>query len=362
MIIESIPATMRAAVYRGVDDVRVEEVPVPAIGPGEALVKIAACGVCGTDLKKIHYGLQSAPRIYGHEMAGTIAALGEGAQGWKVGDRVAVMHHVPCMSCYYCRIKEYSRCPLYLKTGTTAGFEPAGGGYADYIRVMEFVVQRGMERIPDDAGWEEATFVEPVNTVLKGVLKVGAGPEKTALVIGQGQIGLLFTQILKLQGTTVYATDPLEFRREQSVRFGAADVFDPAGIDLKSEMKARTNGRGADIAVIAVAHTAVVGQAFDAVRDGGKVLLFAQTRLNDMLAVDAGAICMLEKDLVGSYSSDIGLQRRSAELIFSRAINVSDLVTHRFPLEHIRAAIDVASMKPAASGLRENSLKVMVNL
>jgi L-iditol 2-dehydrogenase len=351
-----IPDSMRAAVYRGVDDLRVEQVERPVIGPGEALVRIAACGVCGTDLKKIHYGLQQPPRIYGHEMAGTIVALGEGAEGWSVGDRVAVMHHVPCMDCYYCRIREYSRCPLYLKTGTTAGFEPAGGGYADYIRVMDFVVQRGMERIPVDISWEEATFVEPVNTVLKGVLKVNAGPEKTALVIGQGQIGLLFTQLLTLQGATVYATDPLPFRREQSVKLGAAEAFDPAGLNLKAELKARTSGRGADIAVVAVASTSVVPQAFEAVRDGGKVLLFAQTRLADMMQVDAGAICMLEKDLMGSYSSDTHLQKQSAELVFTRAINVRDLITHRFPLEEISTAIDVAS------SLRDDSLKVMVNL
>jgi L-iditol 2-dehydrogenase len=347
---------MRAAVYRGVNDVQVERVPTPEVSPGEALVRIAACGVCGTDLKKIHYGLQPPPRIYGHEMAGTIVALGDDVEGWQLGDRVAVMHHVPCMDCYACRIREYSRCPLYLKTGTTAGFEPAGGGYADYIRVMDFVVKRGMERIPDDVSWEEATFVEPVNTVLKGVLKVGAGPEKTALVIGQGQIGLLFTQLLKLHGTTVYVTDPLPFRREQSVRFGAADAFDPAGFDTKAEMRARTEGRGADIAVVAVASTAVIAQAFEAVRDGGRVLLFAQTRMNDTVEVDAGAVCMMEKDLIGSYSSDTGLQKQCAGLIFSRKINVRDLVTHCYPLEEIGRAIEVAS------SLRENSLKVMVNL
>jgi len=353
---------MRAAVYRGVDDVRIEEVPTPEIGPGEALVRIAACGVCGTDLKKIHYGLQPPPRIYGHEMAGAIVALGKGVSGWSIGDRVAVTHHIPCLdteNCFYCRAKEFSRCPLYLKTGTTAGFEPAGGGYSDYIRAMDFVVRHGMERIPDDVSWEDATFVEPVNTVLKGVLKVGAGPEKTALVIGQGQIGLLFTQILKLKGTAVYATDPLEFRREQSMKFGALEAFDPSVIDLKQELRARTGGRGADIVVVAVASTSVIGQALEAVRDGGKVLLFAQTRLKDMVEIDAGGICMLEKDLIGSYSSDAYLQRESAEMIFTRAINVRDLVTHRYPLESINTAIDVASMKP---GTQENSLKVMVNL
>src|SRR5689334_11739972 len=114
---------MRAAVYRGIDDVRVEDVPVPEIGPREALVRIEACGVCGTDVKKIHYGLTPPPRIFGHEMAGTIAAVGSEVANWRVGDRVAVHHHVPCMDCYYCSQRAYSQCPVYKRTGTTAGFE-----------------------------------------------------------------------------------------------------------------------------------------------------------------------------------------------------------------------------------------------
>jgi len=351
--------TMRAAVYRGTDDVRVESLQVPALGNGEVLVRIHSCGVCGTDLKKIHYGLQKPPRVYGHEMAGTIAQVGDGVTGWDVGDRVAVVHHVPCMdteACYQCRLGEYSRCPLYLKTGTTAGFKPAGGGYAEYIRVMDFVVRRGMIRLPDDVTFEESTFIEPVNTVLKAVYKSGAAPGKSALVIGQGQIGLLFTQLLAWRGATVYGSDPLEYRRERSLAFGARDAFDPGTQDIAAELRLRTEGRGVDIAIVAVATTQVVPEAFAAVRDGGKVLLFAQTRLGDTMPVDAGAICMLEKDLIGSYSSDPNLQQPSADLIFSRTINVRDLITHRFRLDDIQTAFDVAS------SLRENSLKVLVDL
>lgn len=350
---------MQAAVYRGVQDVRIERLPIPAIGPGEALVQIADCGVCGTDLKKIQYGLQPPPRVYGHEMAGTIVALGEGTVGWQVGDRVAVMHHIPCLDCFYCRRKEYSRCPLYLKTGTTAGFEPAGGGYANYIRVMDWIVQRGMVRLPADITFEEATFIEPVNTVLKAVQKMDSAPtgeEQTALVIGQGQIGLLFTQLLSLRGTTVYATDPLPYRREQSLRFGAREAWGPGECDMAQELRLRTEGRGVDRVIVAVASTTVVPQAFEAARDGGKVMLFAQTRLYDPIEIDAGAICLREKDLIGSYSADIDLQQPAADLIFSRALNVADLITHRFPLKEINRAIEVAS------SLRENSLKVMVNL
>ncbi len=135
-----IPATMRAAIYRGVNQISVETVPVPEIGPGELLVKIATCGICGTDLKKIHTGSHSAPRIFGHEMAGTIVKVGQGVTQFTLGDRVMVHHHVPCGECYYCRKQTFAQCPVYKKVGATAGFEPSGGGFAEYIRVMEWIV------------------------------------------------------------------------------------------------------------------------------------------------------------------------------------------------------------------------------
>ena len=187
-----VPSTMRAVVYRGINDMRVETVPVPRIGPGELLVKVATCGICGTDLKKIHFGSHSAPRIFGHEMAGTVAAIGAGVTDFEIGERVMVFHHVPCSECYYCRKGTPAQCPLYKKTGVTAGFEPSGGGFAEYIRVMDFVVNNGgVVRIPDGVPFEQAAFVEPVNTVLKGVKLLNLAPDDTVLVIGQGPIGLM---------------------------------------------------------------------------------------------------------------------------------------------------------------------------
>src|SRR5258706_9310045 len=143
-----IPASMQAAVYRGRGKVVVESVPVPAIGTGEVLVRIAACGVCHTDLKKVEYGLQDPPRIYGHEMAGTIVSTGRGVRGWRVGDRVAVFPHVPCGRCYYCERKDYAQCPVYKKTGATAGLEPARGGFAEDIRLLPWVVPHGLVKGP----------------------------------------------------------------------------------------------------------------------------------------------------------------------------------------------------------------------
>ena len=161
-------ATMQAAVYKGASVVEVESVPVPEIGAGEILIRVEACGICHTDLKKIAYNLLPAPRIYGHETAGVVTAVGNGVTRYSPGDRVIVFHHIPCGECFYCRRKLYAQCPVYKKVGVTAGYEPAGGGFAQYVRAMDWIVERGVEKIPDGVSFEQACFVEPVNTCLKG--------------------------------------------------------------------------------------------------------------------------------------------------------------------------------------------------
>ena len=179
-----IPKTMRAVVYRGVNDLRLETVPVPRTGANELLVKVAVCGVCPTDIKKIHYGTVPPPRIFGHETAGTIVKIGGGnspntrnsqfaIQNLKIGDRVALHHHVPCLDCHYCRHHAFAQCETYKRTGITAGFEPAGGGYAEYVRVLPFVLP-GVVKIPAKNSFEEGAMLEPVNTVLKAVRRLGA--------------------------------------------------------------------------------------------------------------------------------------------------------------------------------------------
>src|ERR1700751_932103 len=172
-----IPSTMRAVVYRGVNDMRVETVPVPHIGPGELLVKIHTCGICGTDLKKIHTGSHSAPRIFGHEMAGAVAAVGEGVTEFAVGDRVMTYHHIPCGECYYCSKQTFAQCEVYKKVGCTAGFTPSGGGFPEYIRVSDWIVRRRLVKIPDDIPFEQAAFLEPVNTCNKAIHSLNLQPD-----------------------------------------------------------------------------------------------------------------------------------------------------------------------------------------
>ncbi len=198
---------MHAAVYRGEGAIGVEEVPTPEIGPGEILVRVEACGICNTDLKKIEYNLLPPPRIFGHETAGVVAGVGSGVTKFRPGDRVVAFHHIPCLECFYCRRKVYAQCARYKRVGITAGFEPAGGGFAQYVRIMDWIVERGVEKIPDGVSFERATLVEPLNTCLKAVAQCNPEPGEFVLIMGQGPIGLMFTMLVNRTGATIAATD-----------------------------------------------------------------------------------------------------------------------------------------------------------
>ncbi|MGA3080734.1 MAG: zinc-dependent dehydrogenase [Terracidiphilus sp.] len=352
-----IPTTMRAAVYRGVNDMRVETVPVPAIGPGELLIKVATCGVCGTDLKKIHTGSHSAPRIFGHEMAGTIVQLGEGVTRFDLGERVVVHHHVPCGDCYYCRKRMPSQCPLYKKVGVTAGFEPSGGGFAEYIRVMDWIAaSRGVVRIPDGVPFEQAAFLEPVNTVLKGVKLLNLAADDTVLVIGQGSIGLMHAVLASRTGARVLTSDLYPERHDLAAKFGLRHPIHAATENVVERVLAETEGRGVDAVILAVGGNALIKTAMDAVRPGGKVMLFAQTQYGES-AFDPGQVCMDEKTLMGSYSSSFGILDEVTELVFGgyrNGFDLTQLISHRFSLEDAVEAIEVAS---APKG---NSMKIMI--
>ena len=352
----TIPSTMRAVVYRGINDMRVETVPVPAIGPGELLVKVATCGICGTDLKKIHLGSHSAPRIFGHEMSGTVVKVGEGAH-FEVGERVVVHHHVPCGSCYNCRKQTPTQCSLYKKVGVTAGFEPSGGGFAEYIRVMDWIAAgRGVVRIPDGVPFEQAAYLEPVNTVLKGVKLLNLAPDETVLVIGQGPIGLMHAVLAKRTGARVLTSDLYPERHAIAAKFGLKDPIHAGSENVVERVLAETEGRGADAVILAVGGNALIKTAMDAVRPGGKVMLFAQTQHGEA-TFDPGAVCMDEKTLMGSYSSSFEILDEVTDLVFGGyqdGFDMTQLISHRFPLEQAAEAIEIASHP------KGDSMKIMI--
>ena len=247
---DAVPATMRAAVYRGEGKIGVESVETPQPGVGEIVVRVETCGICHTDLKKIEYNLLPPPRIYGHETAGVVASVGEGVEKYHAGDRVIVFHHIPCGDCFYCQRRLYAQCPLYKRVGVTAGFEPAGGGFAQYVRVMDWIVDRGVEKIPDGVSSDQACWVEPVNTCLKGVEMLGLRAGDVVAILGQGPIGLIFTMLVKRTGARVFGTDMIEYRRAIAAGLGA-EAFDPRGPEFESRLREATEGRGADAVIVA---------------------------------------------------------------------------------------------------------------
>lgn len=346
-----LPQTMRAAVYTGDSAIRVQSIPVPDIGPGEILIKVHSCGVCHTDLKKIAYNLLAPPRIYGHETAGEVAAVGRDVSGYEVGERVLVFHHIPCMECFYCRHKLYAQCLVYKKVGVTAGYEPAGGGFSQYVRVMDWIVERGVEKIPAGVPYEHASFVEPLNTCLKGVVQLDPQPDDVVVILGQGPIGLMFTMLVKRTGAIMLATDTMPYRRERSVHFGALAAYDPRDPDFRDRIMDLTQGRGADVVIVAASAPGIVEQAVEYSRPGSRILLFAQTSHHERIELSGADVCVGERTIVGSYSASVDLQKESANLVFGGELPLQDLISHRFPLNQIRAGIDMA-LHPEPTSLK----------
>lgn len=339
----AIPSTMMALVYHGKMDVRLETVPVPQIGPGELLIRVHTCGVCGTDLKKIATGSHSAPRIFGHETAGVVVATGEGVTKFRRGDRVLVFHHMPCGKCFYCRKKMFSQCATYKKVGCTAGFEPSGGGFSEYVRVMDWILELGgVVRIPDGYSFERASFVEPVNTCMKGIERLGLERDETVLVIGQGPIGIILSLLAQRTGAQVITSDLFPERLTIARGLGLRAEIDASRTDTVEAVRRYTEGRGADVVILAVGGSNLIRTAMDAARPGGRVMLFAQT-IHGEAVVDPGAVCVDEKTLLGSYSASVDLQEETVRLVFSHEIELERLISHRFPLSEAVEALRLAA-------------------
>jgi L-iditol 2-dehydrogenase len=295
-------------------------------------------------------------------MAGTIAAVGDGVRDFAIGDRVMAFHHIPCGECFYCRKQTFAQCERYKEVGTTAGLgEPAGGGFAEYIRVMDWIVgdgtkTAGLVKIPDDIPFEQAAWIEPVNTCFKAVKLLNLQSDETVLVIGQGSIGILLAALAAQTGATVLTSDLYPERHAIAAQYGLTRPLDARG-DVVGACKAATDGRGADVALVAVGADALIGTAMDAIRPGGRVMLFASTQ-RGTAPFDPAAVCMDEKTLMGSYSASVAIQQEGIDLVFegyrSGKLDLTKLISHRFSLDEAAEAISLASNP------QPNSMKVVV--
>jgi L-iditol 2-dehydrogenase len=317
--------------------VDLRDLPTPKIGPTELLVGMRACGICGTDLEKVH-GDHITPPILGHEVAGVIEEAGTGIQGFAVGDRVAVHHHISCRRCYYCKNGLETLCDEYSKSN----LDPCG--FAEWFRVPESLVRGGtVYRLPDSVTFEEGSQVEPVACCFRALKKVGVKPGSTAAIFGVGPVGLTHLQLLKCFGTTrVYAIDVVKKRRDCALRLGADLAFDPSTDDAPNAITLLTGGVGVDLAIVATANLRALESAFGTVRKGGTVLLFGAPTRGSLFTLDVSSMFLREVRFESSYSTSETEMRIALELIRTKRMRPSDIITDRLPLSRTIDAIGIA--------------------
>jgi L-iditol 2-dehydrogenase len=335
---------MKAQVFRGVNQLSYEEVPMPEVAADEVLVAVGVVGLCQSDIKKIRYPLLDPPRIFGHETAGTISQVGSAVKNWQVGQRVVVMHHIPCMHCNYCLNENFSMCDVYKKVTTTAGFTPSGGGFADYVKVPGHIVENGgLIKIPDNITFDQASFVEPTNCCLKAVKKANIQAGNTVLITGAGPIGLMFAMLVKYLGGRAITTDLIPSRVEKALAVGAEAAFLATDPDLKSKIHALTGDMGVDISILAVPSDKAFFQALDCTRKGGKILFFAEFPDEVNIPLNPNVLYQREIDLMGSYSSSYRVQNLAQDIVFNQRIDVNALISDRYHLKDLDKAVSQAT-------------------
>jgi L-iditol 2-dehydrogenase len=328
---------LRAAIITGKGSVEVRDVSIPEIGPMELLIKMRACGICGTDLEKMH-GDHITPPILGHEVAGVVEATGAGISDFSVGDRVAVHHHISCGHCYFCKNGFETLCEDYPKSN----LDPCG--FAELFRVPEPLVRGGtVYRLPDSVSFEEGSQAEPFACCIRALNKIGMKSGSTVAIYGMGPVGLSHLQLLKCFGATrVYAMEVIKKRREWALRLGADLGFDPNTDDAAKTISLLTGGLGVDLAIVATANLNALKSAFDTVRKGGRVLLFGAPTRGSLLTLDVSMMFLREVRFQSSYSTSETEMQTALELITSKRIKPSETITHRLPLSRTVEALGLA--------------------
>ncbi len=337
---------MKAVSLAGAGDARVEEVPRPTVGPGELLVEMRACGLCGSDLEKIQGEYTAAPPILGHEAVGVVAEVGEAAAGFGVGERVFPHHHVPCYDCHYCRRGSETMCAQYRRWH----LDP--GGFAEFFRVPRWNVEHGgVLPLPDGMSFEEGTFIEPLACCVRALDRLGVEVGDVVLVAGAGPMGLLLLQLLLLrEAARVVVSEVSPPRLHVADRLGAHALLNPGEVDVVREVLRLTEGRGADAAVVATGSPRALDQAVAAVRRGGKVGLVGIPEAGVPLA-DVSRLVTREVSLVSSNAATERETRHALKLVEEERVDVASLVTHKVPLAEFPRAVKLAQTAEAVKVL-----------
>jgi L-iditol 2-dehydrogenase len=337
---------MRVAMYYSVQDVRIEEMPVPSIGPGEMLLRVRASGICGSDVME-WYRARSAPLVLGHEVAGEVEAVGEGVERFRAGDRVFVTHHVPCGECRYCRQGHHSVCDTLRHTH----FHP--GGFAEYVRVPRINVELGTLPLPEELSFDEGSFIEPLACVVRGQRIARVLPGQTVLVIGTGTAGLLHVQLARARGAgRVVASDINETRLRAARELGADVTLHPA--ELPERLAAANEGRLADLVVVCTGAGPAIEQAVRSVDRGGTVLFFAPAPEGVFVRIPLFEFWRDEVTVATSYAAGPEDIREAIDLLRERKVRVREMITHRLSLAEAGLGFELA-----ASG--QGAIKVIID-
>jgi L-iditol 2-dehydrogenase len=327
---------MRVAMYYRNSDVRLQEMPKPEIGPNELLVKVIASGICGSDVME-WYRIKRAPLVLGHEIAGDIVEIGPRVKKYKVGQRVFVSHHVPCMKCRYCLAGHTSTCD----TLRTTNFYP--GGFAEYIRVPEINLEHGVYVLPKELTYDDGAFIEPLACVVRGFKLCRFKPGSTVLVLGSGIAGLLNIKLAKAYGAEkIIATDLSNYRLDAARRFGADVVLD-ASKDVPRLVREANGGRRADLVIVCAGSIGAIDQAFASVDRGGTILLFAPPMPGTNVPVPFGDLWKDEITVTMTYAGSPDDIKDAIELLWTKKVIVSDMITHRFGLADAGKGFELAA-------------------
>ncbi len=329
-------ATMRAAVFRGRDEIRMEAVPCPQILFDELLVRVRGCGLCGSDIVKVIHETVSSGSVLGHEVVGTVAEAGPGATAFSPGQRVVLAHHVPCFHCHYCRHGSYTMCRAFKESN----LEP--GGFADYVRVPGPNVRHVTLSIPDEMSWDVASFTEPLACCLRAVKRSAIRPSDSVLVMGAGAIGLLIAQLATgLCGSNTFITDVLPGRLDLARALGVTQAIDATNDDVASICHDLTEGRGVDTVISTVGIPQALEQAVASVRDGGSINMFAANPGGVLAPLDLYALYRREILLFSTYSSTPMDVHESFHLLRDGKVKVEPLISHRLPMSRLMEAIEL---------------------
>lgn len=329
---------MKASVCYKQNDLRTEDLPIPEISDNEVLIKMLACGLCGTDIQKIRGDSVNKPTVLGHEVVGEIVKKGKNVSKFEIGDRVITAIHVPCFTCHYCNKGHYTICEQF----RTNNIDP--GGFAEFIRIPELHLNHLTHKVSNNVTDEEATLIEPIACCLHGLKQADIRPNDSVLIMGAGTIGILHAQLAKIKGANkVIVSDMSEFKLQKALKVGCDYAINIKEKNIIDEVNKITDGQGVDVIVIAAGVSSLVADAVNMVRRAGKIIVFSGFDKNKLVTIDVSRFFKDEISIIGTYSVTPYEFPEALDLLEKRKLNTKEMITHVYPLNKLSEAIDIST-------------------